>query len=216
MHGGLGACSPRKLDALTLLLRPFWDRSRAAVVNWLAKILHQILAKPADNEFPCTRESITVADKQVGCQMVKQYVENTSEQHQTYSMQDVYWIIYCTFFLVFSERMYDFRLLVAALDTVVPVLWSNCGMPFTRAYHIYRYSCLCAGNTVYRLPNNWTPQDVQKVDFMLWISQVACSAHVCGIISGQYKDGTDGSRDFRSVSASFLILRKRYWYCSCF
>ena len=68
------------------------------------------------------KRKYTVADKQVGWQMVKQYAENTSEQHQTYSMQDVYRIMYCTFFLVFSERMYDFRLLVAALDTVVPVL----------------------------------------------------------------------------------------------
>ena len=54
------------------------------------RVLHQILAKPADIEFPCMRESITVAERQVGWQMVKYYAEDTSEQHQAYSMQDVY------------------------------------------------------------------------------------------------------------------------------
>ena len=31
--GGLGACFPRKLDALRLLLRPFWD---TIIATWLA------------------------------------------------------------------------------------------------------------------------------------------------------------------------------------
>ena len=35
MHGPPGKFL--KLDALRLLLRPFWDRSRAVVVTWLAE-----------------------------------------------------------------------------------------------------------------------------------------------------------------------------------
>ena len=42
---------------------------------------------------------------------------------------------------------------------------------------------------------------------MLWISEVACSAHVVESSQGHFKDGTDGTCDFRMVSASFLILR---------
>ena len=33
-----------KLDALRLLLRPFWDRSRAVVAAWLAEYCFQFLA----------------------------------------------------------------------------------------------------------------------------------------------------------------------------
>ena len=84
-------------------------------------------------------------------------------------------------------------------------------MPFTRAYTIFTDIAVCVLVIQFIVCLTIGPhKTVQKVDFMLWILQVACSAHVCGIISGQYKDGTDGTRDFRMVSASFLILRKRY------
>jgi len=33
-----------KLDALRLLLRPFWDKSRAVVATWLAEYCIQFLA----------------------------------------------------------------------------------------------------------------------------------------------------------------------------
>ena len=45
--GGWGHGPPgnfRKLDALRLLLRPFWDRSRAVVATWLAKFCIKFLA----------------------------------------------------------------------------------------------------------------------------------------------------------------------------
>ena len=43
-YGGLGAYSPRKFDALRLLLRPFWDKSRVVVATWLAGYCIQFLA----------------------------------------------------------------------------------------------------------------------------------------------------------------------------
>ena len=45
--GGSGGMFPQKnfkLDALILLLRPFWDRSRAIVATWLAEYCIQFLA----------------------------------------------------------------------------------------------------------------------------------------------------------------------------
>ena len=42
--GGSGGMTPRKLDALRLLLRPFWDRSRAVVATCLAEYCIQFLA----------------------------------------------------------------------------------------------------------------------------------------------------------------------------
>ena len=48
--GGLGVCSPRKffeLDALRLLLRPFWDRSRAVYSSYIVRgVLHPIFGCP--------------------------------------------------------------------------------------------------------------------------------------------------------------------------
>ena len=48
-------------------------------------------------------------------------------------------------------------------------------------------SWLCVGN-IYHFSNNsvhYVPhKSVQKVCLMLWISQLASSAHVCGIVSG--------------------------------
>ena len=47
-----------KLDALRLLLRPFWDRSRAVAATWLAECCIQIwlsmyaCAKSAEFELP--------------------------------------------------------------------------------------------------------------------------------------------------------------------
>ena len=46
----------QKLDALRLLLRPFWDRSRALVATWLAAILHPIFGCPCMHLFISTRE----------------------------------------------------------------------------------------------------------------------------------------------------------------
>ena len=73
--GGLGACSPMeflKLDALGLLLRPFWDRSKAVVATWLMEHCIQFLAVhiyefaiPADLEFP-RQKVIRLTDQQVG------------------------------------------------------------------------------------------------------------------------------------------------------
>ena len=73
--GVVGACSPRKilgkLDALRLLLRSFWDRSRAVVAIWLVEYCIQFLAvtyafaKPAGFEFP--REKVLrLPEQQVG------------------------------------------------------------------------------------------------------------------------------------------------------
>ena len=42
---------------------------------------------------------------------------------------------------------------------------------------------------------------------MLGISKVACLHMFVESFQGQYKDGTNGTHDFRMVSASFLILR---------
>ena len=42
--GGSGGISPTKLDALRLLPRPFWDRSRAVVATWLDEYCIQLLA----------------------------------------------------------------------------------------------------------------------------------------------------------------------------
>ena len=45
--GGSGGMLPGnffKLDAMRLLLRPFWDRSRAVVAAWLAEYCIQFLA----------------------------------------------------------------------------------------------------------------------------------------------------------------------------
>ena len=61
----------QKLDALRLLLRPFWDRSRAVVATWPPAILHPIfgcsyyaLVKPADFEFPIEKV-LGLAEQQV-------------------------------------------------------------------------------------------------------------------------------------------------------
>ena len=46
---------------------------------------------------------------------------------------------------------------------------------------------------------------------MLWISQLAHALHmVVESFQGQYKDGSNGTWDFRMVSASFLILDINY------
>ena len=62
--GGSGDMLPPgkfyKLDALRLLLGPFWDRSRAVVATWLSRYAF----KPADFEFP--REKVLkLAEQQV-------------------------------------------------------------------------------------------------------------------------------------------------------
>ena len=56
----------QKLDGLRLLLRPFWDRSRAEVAIWLMVVLHPNLAvtKPADFEFP--REKVLKVVRRAG------------------------------------------------------------------------------------------------------------------------------------------------------
>ena len=79
-------------------------------------------------------------------------------------------------------------------------------MPDTGVFYIRSSNSLCVSD-IYYLSNSsshFIPNKaVQAVSLMLWISKVVCSAHV----QGQYKDGTNDTRDFRMVSASFLIIR---------
>ena len=70
-YGGLGACSPKKLDALRLLLRPFCDRSRAVVAvyaTWLAEYCIQfwlpMYAFAIDVEFQ-QEKVLRLAEQQV-------------------------------------------------------------------------------------------------------------------------------------------------------
>ena len=69
--GGSGGMLPQEiLDALRLLLRPFWDRSRALVATWLVEYCIQFLAcafaKPADFGFPRGKVlSLRLAEQQV-------------------------------------------------------------------------------------------------------------------------------------------------------
>ena len=62
---------------------------------------------------------------------------------------------------------------------------TNSRVSYTGVYHICSCSWLCVGN-IYHFSNNSTHyvphKSVQKVCLMLWISQLACSAHVCGIV----------------------------------
>ena len=50
-EGGLGACSPMKyseiLDALRLLLRPFWDRSRQSRSSYSAYLVCILFGMPS-------------------------------------------------------------------------------------------------------------------------------------------------------------------------
>ena len=68
--GGSGGMRPRKLDALRLLLRPFWDQSRAVVATWLVSIASNFwlftyaFGMPADFEFP--REKVLKVDRTAG------------------------------------------------------------------------------------------------------------------------------------------------------
>jgi len=71
--GGAGGISRRKLDALRLLLRQFWNRSRGVVATWPADYCIQFLnamlyafAKPAGIKFPRKKVPATVTEQQVG------------------------------------------------------------------------------------------------------------------------------------------------------
>ena len=83
-------------------------------------------------------------------------------------------------------------------------------MQYTGAIHLYGYSWLCVGSLCHfsnHSTPSCTPQDcsenVSCCGFRRWYA-----LHMfVESFQGQYKDGTDGSQDFRMVSASFLILR---------
>ena len=70
------------------------------------------------------------------------------------------------------------------------VLWPNSRMSYTRVFHVCSCSWLCVSDicVLVIFSNDFSHsvpyKIVQKVCVMLWISEVACSTHVFGIISG--------------------------------
>ena len=106
MHMGSGGILPQKLDALRLILRPFWDRSWVVVLTWLGVYCIQFFGCPCMHLLTSNFQWGMIPEQQVGWQVVK---ENTGKR--AYSLYDSKilqtTIIYRTFPCFF--RWYDSR-----------------------------------------------------------------------------------------------------------